>query len=177
MEVQQSQLNNDDAAWYLLQSKPRSEFKAAQELENQGYEVFLPVIEAQKIRAKKAQSIIEPLFSRYLFIRLNQTTHNWAPIRSTKGVSQIVRFANQPAYVSEVLVAELRNFMRTLPVKQPFQQGETVSVLNGPFRGLMGVFQKLRTMANGEVRAIVLIDILGKQQMLELEPEFMKVLT
>lgn len=176
MEVKQSQLGACDASWYLLQSKPRSEFKAAQELENQGYEVFLPVIEAQKIKANRTEMVIEPLFSRYLFIRLNQTSHNWSPIRSTKGVSQIVRFAGEPAKLTEALIAQLREFMCALPVKNPFHIGDAVLVQQGPFQGLSGVFQKLRTLPNGEARAMVLIELLGKPQLLELEPEQLKVL-
>ena len=101
--------SSQNAQLYLLQSKPRQEFKSAQELENQGDEVFLPVIETQKIRANKLQSMIEPLFSRYLFIRLNKTTDNWASIRSTKGISSIVRFGGQPAKVSWVLIQQLRH--------------------------------------------------------------------
>jgi transcriptional antiterminator RfaH len=161
--------SSQNAQWYLLQSKPRQEFKSAQELENQGYEIFLPVIETQKIRANKLQSMIEPLFSRYLFIRLNKTTDNWAPIRYTKGISAIVRFGGQPAKVSGALIEQLRHSLLDIPTQEIFYAGDAIEVSAGPFQTLTGIFQNLKTIADGEVRAMVLIDLLGKQQLLEFQ--------
>ncbi len=164
------------AQWYLLHSKPRQEFRSAQELENQGYQVFVPIIESEKIKANKIQSVIEPLFSRYLFIRLNKETDNWAPIRSTKGVSSIVRFGGQAARVSEELITELKNFLLDTPAKAQFCIGDAVEVSTGPFKSLSGIFQNLRQIADGEVRAMVLIELMGKKQLLELQPSDLKVL-
>ncbi len=162
--------SSQDAQWYLLQSKPRQEFKSAQELENQGYEVFLPVIETQKIRANNLQLMIEPLFSRYLFIRLNTITDNWAPISFTKGISSIVRFGGQPAKVSGALIEQLRNFLSGVPIQEIFHTGDAIEVLDGPFKNLTGIFKNLKTIVDGEVRAMVLIDFMGKYQLFELRP-------
>jgi transcriptional antiterminator RfaH len=164
------------AQWYLLQSKPRQEFRSAQELENQGYQVFLPIIESEKIRANKLEKVIEPLFSRYLFIRLNKDTDNWSPIRSTKGVSSIVRFGGQAARVSEELITGLKKFLLDIPAKAQFSFGDAVEVSAGPFKNLGGIFQNLRQIADGEVRAMVLIELMGKQQLLELQPSDLRVL-
>lgn len=167
--------SSQDAQWYLLQSKPRQEFKSAQELENQGYEVFVPVIETQKIRANKVQSVIEPLFSRYLFIHLNKTTDNWAPIRCTKGVSSIVRFGGQAAKVSEELIEQLKHFLFNAPIQEIFHTGDAIEVSAGPLKSLTGIFQNLKTISDGEVRAMVLIDLMGKQQLLELQPSDLRM--
>lgn len=169
-------MNNlsQDAQWYLLQSKPRQEFKSAQQLENQGYEVFVPIIKTQKIKANKLQLLIEPLFSRYLFIRLNKTTDNWGPIRSTKGVSSIVRFGGQPARVLESLIQELRHFLDA-PIQEIFHAGNAIEVSAGPLKTLTGIFQNLKTISDGEVRAMVLIDLMGKQQLFELQPSHLRM--
>ena len=166
------QMNNSsqNAQWYLLQSKPRQEFKAAQELENQGYEVFLPVIETQKIRANKLRLVIEPLFCRYLFIRLNKTSDNWAPISFTKGISSMVRFGGQPAKVSGALIEQLRHSLLDIPTQKIFYAGDEIEVSAGPFQTLTGIFQNLKTIASGEVRAMVLIDLMGKQQLFAMQP-------
>src|SRR5690606_35955085 len=66
-------------AWYLLHTRPRQEFRACRQLENQGYACFLPTCEiAVSAHAKRRQA---PLFSRYLLIRLNAVRGNWDPIR------------------------------------------------------------------------------------------------
>ena len=56
------------AQWYVIQSKPRQEAKACQELEKQGYQVFLPTIQVEKVQGGQRLEKEEPFFPRYLFI-------------------------------------------------------------------------------------------------------------
>ena len=65
-------------------------------------------MQVQKLRNQKVQTITEPMFSRYLFIQLDDQTQNWGPIRSTLGVSKLVSFGPQPAKVPPELVAFLQ---------------------------------------------------------------------
>ncbi len=70
--------------WYLIKTKPRQEKKAKQNLENQGYSAFCPMV--------KINNQLVVLFPGYLFVQLNEKTQNWLPINSTKGVSHFVKF-------------------------------------------------------------------------------------
>jgi transcriptional antiterminator RfaH len=167
--------SSQDAQWYLLQCKPRQEFKSAQELENQGYEVFLPVLQTQKIKVNNLEPVIEPLFSRYLFVKLNTTTDNWGSISYTKGISSIVRFGGQPAKISSDLIEKLRHFLLDVPIQEIFHAGDAVEVSVGPFKNLAGIFQNFRNIADGELRAMVLIDFMGKYQLLELRPSDLRI--
>ena len=103
----------------------------------------------------------EPLFPRYLLIRLDAdgTGQSWAPIRSTKGVSQMVTFGGEPAKVSETLVAALRQREAEEP-RPLFAPGERLTIGEGPFAGLDAVYE----MPDGDRRAMVLIEILGKNR-------------
>ena len=85
--------------WYLVQTKPRQEQCALDNLQRQGYECYLPTLRAEKIRQGAVAVVAEPLFPRYLFIRLSQenSAPSWAPIRSTKGVTRLVSFGVEPA--------------------------------------------------------------------------------
>ena len=82
--------------WYLIYTKPRQEQRALLNLEQQGYECYLPLHAAEKLQRGKLSVVEEPLFPRYLFIQLDtsQTGKSWGPIRSTKGVSHLVAFGN-----------------------------------------------------------------------------------
>jgi len=73
--------------WYLIHTKPRQENAALLNLEQQGYECYLPILLAEKLRQGSLSVIEEPLFPRYLFIRLDPSggSQSWAPIRSTRG--------------------------------------------------------------------------------------------
>jgi transcriptional antiterminator RfaH len=78
--------------WYLIHTKPRQELRALENLQRQGYECYLPLLPTEKIQQKLVAIVDEPLFPRYLFIRLDssQSGKSWTPIRSTLGVSKLV---------------------------------------------------------------------------------------
>ncbi len=127
-------------AWYVVHTKPRQETRALENLQNQGFNCFLPTMQVQKLRNQKVQTITEPMFSRYLFIQLDDHTQNWGPIRSTLGVSKLVSFGPQPAKVP----AELIELLREAPpaeVQRLFAPGDQVLIVDGPLKGLEATYQ------------------------------------
>ena len=66
--------------WYLIYTKPHKEQLARENLERQGYEIYLPMARLRRRRMGKGATRIEPLFPRYLFIHLDAKTDNWSPI-------------------------------------------------------------------------------------------------
>ncbi len=148
--------------WYVIHSKPRQEARALLNLQNQGYLCYLPVCPTQKLRNGKLKTQLDPLFSRYLFIQLSlaHTSQSWAPIRSTLGVSKLLMFGNEHAHVAPQLIDALRareEFVLSDPVAL-HQPGDKLQITEGPFAGLEAIYQ----MADGEARAIVLIEILSR---------------
>ena len=85
--------------WHVVHTKPRAEARALENLERQGFEVFLPMITLQKVRRAKLANITEPMFSRYLFLRPTPGMQDLSVVRSTLGVSQLVRFGQVAAKV------------------------------------------------------------------------------
>ena len=156
--------------WYVIYSKPRQEQRALLNLQRQGYDCYLPMIPAEKLRRGAVTVVLEPLFARYLFIQLGlgQSAQSWAPIRSTQGVSRLVTFGAEPAMLNPELIETLRTQSKTLgdePARR-FSRGDRVQIKEGPFAGLQAVYQ----IADGERRAMVLIEILGKLSKLTFEP-------
>ncbi len=84
-------------AWYLVYSKPQQERVALENLERQGFTAYLPLVRARRRRQTRVVHVIEPMFPRYLFVNLSDLTDDWGPIRSTIGVSNLVRFGNEAA--------------------------------------------------------------------------------
>jgi transcriptional antiterminator RfaH len=85
--------------WYLVHTKPRQEKSALDNLHRQGYQCYLPTMPSEKLRQGLLIVADEPLFPRYLFIRLGlgDSVRSWAPICSTKGVRRLVSFVIEPA--------------------------------------------------------------------------------
>jgi transcriptional antiterminator RfaH len=156
--------------WYLVHTKPRQERCALQNLEQQGYPCYLPTLPAEKLRQGTLTMVDEPLFPRYLFICLGQdaSAKSWVPIRSTKGVSRLVRFGTEPAKVDDRLIKRLR--AQEVAVQgEPerlFKPGERVRLTEAPFAGIEGIYQ----MADGERRVMVLIELLSKPVAIPVAP-------
>ncbi|MEQ8952588.1 MAG: transcription/translation regulatory transformer protein RfaH [Gammaproteobacteria bacterium] len=151
-----------DAEWYVLYTKPRQEHIAELNLQRQGYRVYFPRCEVIKRRKRLLTGLIEPFFPRYLFINLDKTRDNWAPIRSTRGVCGIVRFEGVPKPVPTPLIDALKSNenpqqLQTLS-RQTWSRGEEVEIEQGPFAGYSCIFQESR----GIDRVVVLLNIVGK---------------
>lgn len=162
------------ASWYVIHTKPRQEFRAFEQLQNQGYEVFLPCVDAEHLKLGQVLHRTEPLFPRYLFIRLNQVDHDWGPIRSTKGVSQLVRFGGVPASLDDEQITAIAHWANLAPEQTLFAENQPVSIVDGPFVGMEGFFQRLETVETGEERALVLMELFGKTQRVMMRIETLK---
>ena len=155
--------------WYLIHTKIRQERVALENLERQGFACFLPLIRAEKLRRGALQVVQEPLFPRYLFIRLGTglESQSWAPIRSTVGVSRLVTFGQTPAKIHDELIAQLQVKTDSTEVQlRHFEPGEQVVVTEGPFVGVEAIYQ----MADAEGRVMVLLNILSKQVKMAVSP-------
>jgi transcriptional antiterminator RfaH len=155
--------------WYLIHTKVRQERCAEENLERQGYTCFLPQMRAEKLRRGALVVVMEPLFPRYLFIRLDVglKAKGWGPIRFTSGVTRLVTFGNQPAKLSDSLIGYIRERTKdAVAPKEFFEPGQALVVTNGPFIGLDAIYQ----MPDGEGRVMVLLNILSKQVQLSIEP-------
>lgn len=153
--------------WHVIRTKVREEFRALENLQNQGFEVFLPTCQVQKKSQGNIKTVTEPLFSRYLFIRLSDVNSNWSPIRSTRGVSQLLRFgqSTEPVVVPDpIMRCLMQRCTQKEPLHQLFQEGELLEITKGPFKGLLGFFQKLQALPDGMTRALLLVEILGSAQ-------------
>ena len=67
-------ITNQKRSWYLVVTKPQSEFKAQENLSRQGYETYLPLVQTSRRRNGKIVNRTEALFPRYLFIYLDKET-------------------------------------------------------------------------------------------------------
>ncbi len=165
--------------WHLIQTKVREEFWALENLQNQGFEVFLPTCQVEKKHQHAIKFVTEPLFSRYLFIRLSDVTSNWFPIRSTRGVAQLLKFgrSSDPVVIPDAIVDCLKQrCAKEEPLHQLFNSGDLLEITQGPFKGLTGFFEKLQTMPDGLARALLLVEVLGSVQKLQVYlPQLRKV--
>ncbi|WP_166643097.1 transcription/translation regulatory transformer protein RfaH [Alcanivorax sp. 24] len=150
-------------AWYVVQCRANQNYRARENLENQGFTCFLPELSVERLRAGRRIQREEPLFPGYLFIRLDRAG-GWHTVRSTRGVQKLVTFGNQPVPVPDQVVEELQTRTESQHQEQAFAPGDTLRIENGPFKDLEAVFQRF----DGQERVIVLMGMLHKQHQLTL---------
>jgi transcriptional antiterminator RfaH len=149
--------------WYVIRAKPRQEGIACENLERQSFYCFYPRIRRRKRRLGKTNHLLEAYFPGYLFIRLDMGSDNISPIRSTIGVSQLVKIGDVAAPVPDQVMQQL--FLRfdheTIfdNTKTTFCKGQKVSVEEGILASTEALFESFK----GEERAFVLMNILGRQ--------------
>ncbi len=145
-------------SWHVVFTKPRQEKRAALNLSQQGFEIFLPMMNKEILRQNSIEKVEEPLFNRYLFVHFDETFSPWHVIRNTYGVSDLVRFGNVLATMPDEIIDALKRF--EAPTNEIFMKGEVLKVTDGPFKDLEVIYQ----LKDGNQRAIVLIEMLNKTQ-------------
>tara|TARA_B100000029_G_C17602480_1_gene966287 strand:+ start:2766 stop:3278 length:513 start_codon:yes stop_codon:yes gene_type:complete len=149
-------------SWYLIYCKPREEKVAQEHLERQGYEVYLPLILCRTKQRGRTKKVIQPMFPRYLFIYLSDKTDDWTPIRSTIGVSNLVKFGINPAKVPENLILKLKEneqnkgFHDLPDIK--LEPGDHLLIAEGPFEG----YEATLLSQNANERVTVMLKIAEK---------------
>lgn len=148
--------------WYVIHCKPRQDDRALENLVRQGFECYLPRLRVERLRDGRSVIAEESLFPGYLFIRLDASKDNWAPIRSTRGVSQMIRGRDQPLSVSDGIVASIRQRLAAQRPQPYLQPGDRVLIGEGCFSQLEAIF-----IANdGEHRVTLLLNLLHHEHWL-----------
>jgi len=147
--------------WYVIQSRPREDERALEHLERQGFECYRPMRRVERRRQGRKHFVQEALFPRYFFIHLDCAHDNWYPIRSTRGVQQLVRFHHEkPLAVPERIIDGIRARLAQRAAEPYLKPGERVLITDGPFSHLEAIF-----IANdGDERVVLLMNILNQEQ-------------
>ncbi|MEL7938653.1 transcription/translation regulatory transformer protein RfaH [Pseudomonas delhiensis] len=142
--------------WYLVQCKPRQAPRALEHLERQGYQCVLYTHQIERLQKGKLQQLTEPLFPGYLFIQLDRVDDNWLPIRSTRGVSQIVGFGGRPTPVPDSVIVKLNS--RPSTSFPALHTGDRVSIADPALQTLEAIFLE----TDGEGRVLLLLRFLQR---------------
>ena len=161
-------------AWYLVYTKPQQEMLAFENLSRQEYRTYLPRVKRRKRLQRHRRVNVEPMFPRYLFLFLSDVNEDWGPVRSTVGVSRMVRFGGVPAIVPSALVEALRareddSGVQMLP-EPSYQAGDRVRIAEG----LMAGYEAIFSSATGKERVLLLLEIAGKCARVEVSVDYIE---
>jgi transcription elongation factor/antiterminator RfaH len=146
--------------WYAVYTLPRREATAQQHLRNQGFRTFLPLLSKTVRHAHRHNTVLAPLFARYLFVAFDLTRTRWRAINSTRGVTTLIMQDDRPAPVRSAVVETL--IASSSPTgevlfSRNMTPGDHVRLISGPFAGQLGILERL----DGAGRVQVLLEIMG----------------
>jgi transcriptional antiterminator RfaH len=155
--------------WLVAYTKPRLELVALQNLERQNFEAYLPRYKKFKNTEAGPVPIFEPMFPRYILFRPSKAEQSIETVRSTKGISHVVRFGHEPGAVGEDMVAALKEFetsqnQATLQELSNFKAGQKVKLKHVALGALEGLVQSVSSK-----RVAVLLEILGRPTLVQLD--------
>jgi transcriptional antiterminator RfaH len=159
-----------EKAWFLAWTRPRLEIVAEQNLRQQEFDVYLPLYKGVKKNETGSHAVFEPMFPRYIFFRPSSDKQSIAAVRSSRGVGNVVSFGHIPATISAVTLTSIRLFEQirnTTDIEKlnPMRPGAKVKFFNPAFVGIEGLIQSV-----SKQRVTVLLEILGRQQVLTVTP-------
>ena len=160
-----TQLSNDpvtavNSHWYVIQTKPCNEHRVETNLSNQGIGVFLPLVESFQYSSGKMNQKLKALFPNYILATLDISLHYYK-VKWTRGVNKILGNGSEPLPVSERVIETIKDRMgegRFVRLDDELREGAIVQFTSGPFKDLLGVFD--RRMSEGK-RVRVLLSLIG----------------
>jgi transcriptional antiterminator RfaH len=162
----------DADPWFVVQTQVNAEAKAARNLLQQGFEIYLPRYLRGRSHARKIDKVAVPLFPRYMFVRVDMATQRWRSIQSTFGVASLVFNGSEPAPVPPQVVRSLRareddNGYVKLEKRPKFALGDKVRVIAGAFAENLALFEGLADRD----RIVILLDMLGRKVCVSIEAD------
>ena len=151
--------------WYLAQLKPNALGIAGRNLRRQGFGTFMPLLEETR-RGARFETWRAPLFPGYLFVGATGRSADVGAVRSTRGVTRLVKSAGRLAPLPASLVDALQARCDEDGVymqNEELNVGDGVRITGGPFTQYFGRVHALPS----EERVWVLLDVLGRGALTE----------
>lgn len=148
-----------NTGWFLVQFKPNCHHIAENNLKQQGFKTFLPLLEQTKRRASRFVNALNPLFPGYMFVSFNLKITKWHKINGTLGISRLVCLGDHPRPVPKKLISNIMSRCDQSGIMKPVHElnlGEKVKLLIGPFTNFVAEVENI----DSQKRVWVLLDFM-----------------
>jgi transcription antitermination factor NusG len=145
-----------ETAWFALITRTRHEKAVYRQLADKGIPAYLPTVNRWSRWTDRTRQIETPLFPGYCFASFNPDEP--LPVLMCAGVLGIVSFGAGPVPIAPEELQSIRLLLASDAVAcEPhalLQEGDTVEVIGGPLRGVVG-----RLLHKDLTRASVVVSI------------------
>ena len=153
--------HQDGSQWFAVWTRSRQEKSAASVLEMLGVRHFLPLKSEVRQWSDRKQNVTVPLFSGYLFVRINPARDGRLQVLKTPGIAGFVGNQTGPLPVPDQQIEDIRVVLekRVECVVLPLlDEGDLVRVMRGPLAGVEGRLIR----SNSSTRLSISIEMIHK---------------
>jgi transcription antitermination factor NusG len=145
--------------WYAIWTRSRHEQVVRRQLDEKGFETFLPTVTRVSRWKDRKKSIDWPLFPGYCFARFD--SQDRLRVLNSTGAVSIVGFSGEDAPIPEQEIEDIRRLLATHLPYDPcplLKEGMMVEVVGGPLKGVSG-----RLVRKGmHDRLILAVNLIGQ---------------
>jgi transcriptional antiterminator RfaH len=165
---------DDVPRWYVIQTKPKEEDRADNNLRAWKIETFVPKFKKRRSSLYTSYHlyVIKHLFPRYIFARFSE--ERLSQVNYTRGVQKVVTFGERPTPVEDEIVDVIKSRISDdgfVKIGEPLKPGDEIVVKLGPLKGLEGIFE--RTM-NDIDRVMILLSTVNFQGRITIEKDLVQ---
>jgi transcription antitermination factor NusG len=154
------------AEWYAIWTRSRHEQVVREQLEQKGFEAFLPTLPKWSRWKDRKKKIDWPLFPGYCFARFDASDR--LAVLKCNGVVSIISFNGEIAPIPEPEIEGIRRLVQSELQYDPcplIHEGMMVEVTHGPLKGVAGRLVRKGTHA----RLVLAVDLIGQAVSVEVD--------
>lgn len=148
--------------WFVINTKPKKENSVERIFQEAGFQIYNPKL--------RRENRILPFFPGYAFLYFD-FPDEFRLVRFTRGVKRVIGNESGPIPIPERAVQEIRareidGFIELEKFGRTPGVGDDIEVMEGPLKGLQGVFQKELPQKE---RVLILLNFVSYQGRLVIE--------
>lgn len=170
----------NEKLWYVVNTYSGHESKVKENLmmrtesmgmENNIFRVIVPETKEVEIKDGVKKEKTKKMFPGYVLVEMIMSDEAWYVVRNTPGVTGFIGSSGKGAKPTPLLPQEIDRILANeglsrIDVEADLAEGDTVSIIDGPFKGMYG---KVQTIDLENQKLNVLIDLFGQETPVEVE--------
>ncbi len=166
--------------WYVVNTYSGHESKVKEKLEARAqsmgmqdyiFRVIVPETTEVEVKDGQKKEKKKKMFPGYVLVEMIMSDEAWYIVRNTPGVTGFIGSSGKGAKPTPLLPSEIDKIlagmgMSRVNIESELAVGDKVSIIDGPFKGMMGKVDSIDLENN---RLNVLIDLFGQETPVEVE--------
>ena len=166
--------------WYVVNTYSGHESKVKEKLEmrinsmNMQDNIFRVIVPEQKeieVKDGVTKEKVKKMFPGYVLVEMIMSDEAWYVVRNTPGVTGFIGSSGKGAKPIPLSPEEVKKFIAdeeemTKPINSNVEVGDTVTIIDGPFKGMYG---KIESEDKENEKLTVLIDLFGQETPVEVD--------